>query len=332
MGLRLLLKNSQTRIDKKKKHRKHKFLYNLLDEMWDTQNQTSLTSKNVVEFTENVLEHAENFRSTRLFPVKKSRQKVYPSKLLDKLDEKVKTKKVETYLKGIKRRLAFFKEKKTKQNKVIKKFVVKLNKLGAGGNYIETEKGFVRVNLANLSKIKSTLEDEKKRQTALKLMNKKKKNYLESFFYSFFFKTRKKKQIKYYTVPKLVHYILKKEKKLVFKHFVGRKEKKEKNNFLERKGKNKFIGEKGMFIKKGKNEFIGRKGKNKFMGRKTKNKFLGVKGMFIKKTKTGIHVDGFFHRNDSLLGFRFKENYNKNILNEKIAHISKNSVRKIKIR
>merc|ERR1712137_479316 len=47
MGLSLLLKNSQTRIDKKKRHRKHKFLYNLLDEMWDTQNQTSLTSKNV---------------------------------------------------------------------------------------------------------------------------------------------------------------------------------------------------------------------------------------------------------------------------------------------
>ena len=87
MGLRLLLKNSQTRIDKKKKHRKHKFLYNLLDEMWDTQNQTSLTSKNVVEFTENVLEHAENFRSTRLFPVKKTRRMVYPSNLLDNLED-----------------------------------------------------------------------------------------------------------------------------------------------------------------------------------------------------------------------------------------------------
>merc|ERR1712107_810703 len=128
MGLRLLLKNSQTRIDKKKKHRKHKFLYNLLDELWDTQNQTSLTSKNVVEFTKNVLEHAENFISTRLFPVKKSRQIVYPSKLLNELEEKKVEKKSKKSKKRYLSRKASIKERVKKQKASIKKILGKLQK------------------------------------------------------------------------------------------------------------------------------------------------------------------------------------------------------------
>ena len=89
LGLNLLLKNVHQRIDKKKRLRKHKFLYNVLDELWDTQNNTSVTCKNILEFTTNVLNNAENYRSTKLFPVKRSRRLVFrktisPSKLIRK--------------------------------------------------------------------------------------------------------------------------------------------------------------------------------------------------------------------------------------------------------
>jgi len=62
LGLNMLLKNTKSRIDKKKRTRKNKFLYNVLDELWDTQNNISLTCKQVVEFTTNVLENSENYR------------------------------------------------------------------------------------------------------------------------------------------------------------------------------------------------------------------------------------------------------------------------------
>merc|ERR1711977_552142 len=180
MGLSLLLKNSQTRIDKKKRHRKHKFLYNLLDEMWDTQNQTSLTSKNVVEFTENVLEHAENFRSTRLFPVKKSRRMVYPSKLLETLED---TKKDKLQIKGKKRLSSaeYFKEQKRKKDEFIKKVLVKMKKFKNKGSlgFIKKKGEFRRINLIKLAQAKLLLENAKKhtQKYTNKYINKYTNNY-----------------------------------------------------------------------------------------------------------------------------------------------------------
>merc|ERR1712070_497186 len=172
MGLSLLLKNSQTRIDKKKRHRKHKFLYNLLDEMWDTQNQTSLTSKNVVEFTENVLEHAENFRSTRLFPVKKSRRIVYPSKLLETLED---SKNEKLQIKGKKRLSSaeYFKEQKRKRDEFIKKVLVKMKKFKNKGSlgFIKKKGEFRRINLIKLAQAKLLLENAKK-QTSKQIHTK----------------------------------------------------------------------------------------------------------------------------------------------------------------
>jgi hypothetical protein len=225
MGLSLLLKNSQTRIDKKKKHRKHKFLYNLLDEMWDTQNQTSLTSKNVVEFTENVLEHAENFRSTRLFPVKKSRQIVYPSKLIDDLENQ----KVETKKPGRVSSAVFFKEKKKKQVEYIKKMVDKFDILEEGETYVQYKKKMFRVNLAKLAQAKLLLEEAKKRRAILKNKNrnktrKKSKNRnLDFFLYSVFVKAKKKRKLKFFTLKNLIFSTLRKQKKLIVNHYIKKK-------------------------------------------------------------------------------------------------------------
>jgi hypothetical protein len=80
LGLNLVLKNAKNRIEKIKRHKKIKFLYNILDELWDTHTDLSLTSKEIIEFSENVLKHAENFRSTRLFPVSAKRRIIIPKK------------------------------------------------------------------------------------------------------------------------------------------------------------------------------------------------------------------------------------------------------------
>jgi len=131
--------------------------------MWDTQNQTSLTSKNVVEFTENVLEHAENFRSTRLFPVKKSRRMVYPSKLLETLED---SKNEQLQIKGKKRLSSaeYFKEQKRKKNEFIKKVLVKMEKFKNKGGlgFIKKEGKFHRINLIKLAQAKLLLEKAKK--------------------------------------------------------------------------------------------------------------------------------------------------------------------------
>merc|ERR1712184_211571 len=111
MGLRLLLKNSQTRIDKKKK------------------------------------------------------QMVYPSKLLDELDEKKVEKKQK---KRNWSRTASIKERKNKQNKSLKKVMVKLKKrLAAGERYVRYKDKFYRVDLAKLAEANSLLENAKKNRKAL---------------------------------------------------------------------------------------------------------------------------------------------------------------------
>lgn len=138
--------------------------------MWDTQNQTSLTSKNVVEFTENVLEHAENFRSTRLFPVKKARRIVYPSRLLEKLENTKKDKKTKKRFS----RVAFYKEKEKKRKESSKKKIIALKKLTDGQNYIKYKGKFLSVDLNKLTEAKNLLENLKKQKKALKRRNKKK--------------------------------------------------------------------------------------------------------------------------------------------------------------
>jgi len=159
MGLRLLLKNSQTRIDKKKRHRKHKFLYNLLDEMWDTENQMSLTSKNVVEFTENVLEHAENFRSTRLFPVKKTRRMVYPSNLLDNLED------AKNNFSGKKKlsKAEFFKKKKEAKIEYVRNTISVLKKISNGQSYIRKEGILYKIDPQKLARARLNFKNASKK-------------------------------------------------------------------------------------------------------------------------------------------------------------------------
>jgi len=220
-----------TRIDKKKKHRKHKFLYNLLDEMWDTQNQTSLTSKNVVEFTENVLEHAENFRSTRLFPVKKSRRMVYPSKLLETL-EYSKNEKKEIIGKKRLTHKELFEKKKRQKIFFIKKVLTKMkkfqNKTGIG--FVKQKGKFHRINLIKLAQAKILLEDAKKRRKVLKKSNKKttlkKKNSLDLFLYSIFMKAKQTKKLKYFTFNRALFSKLREKKQLILSYYFKKKGKK----------------------------------------------------------------------------------------------------------
>ena len=78
LGLNILLKNTKTRLDKKKLVRKNKFLYNLFEELWETLEDKSVTCKNLIEFTANVLENEENYRSTQHFPVRREKRFVVP--------------------------------------------------------------------------------------------------------------------------------------------------------------------------------------------------------------------------------------------------------------
>jgi len=81
LGLTLLLKNSRSRVQHIKVHRKVEFLNKLLTEIWETYYRISLTAKDVIEFTDKVLNNTENFRSTQLFPVKLERRNVLPAEL-----------------------------------------------------------------------------------------------------------------------------------------------------------------------------------------------------------------------------------------------------------
>merc|ERR1712000_423105 len=183
------------------------------------------------EFTENVLEHAENFRSTRLFPVKKSRRMVYPSKLLETLED---SKNEKLQIKGKKRLSSaeYFKEQKRKKDEFIKKVLVKMKKFKNKGSlgFIKKKGEFRRINLIKLAQAKLLLENAKKQiklskkktskqihtnkhtqKYTNKYINKytnnytnkhtnkyiKKRNSLDSFLYSIFMKAKKKKNLKF---------------------------------------------------------------------------------------------------------------------------------------
>lgn len=132
LGLNMLLKNTKTRIDKKKRIRKNKFLYNVLDELWDTQNNISLTCKQVVEFTTHVLENSENYRSTKLFPVRQSKRIVVP-KILKKNSLLIKNKNKKKNI-SKKRTKTFLRNKKAislkKKIRELKKNQIYINFLG----------------------------------------------------------------------------------------------------------------------------------------------------------------------------------------------------------
>lgn len=328
MGLRLLLKNSQTRIDKKKRHRKHKFLYNLLDEMWDTENQMSLTSKNVVEFTENVLEHAENFRSTRLFPVKKTRRMVYPSNLLDNLED------AKNNFSGKKKlsKAEFFKKKKEAKIEYVRNTISVLKKISNGQSYIRKEGILYKIDPQKLARarlnFKNALKKNKKLRKTLrsnnkfnfnnklksnnkfnKINSKKKRDLFKSFaieatrkrtadFNAFKRKHRSKnKKIPLATLRKMYSA---KDKRIYFFSFKGllvnilRERKK-----LILKGYRKREGKKSIF-----------------------RKFRA----FYKNTKKFVHVKGFIIRKENILPL--KSNVKKIKLNKKIERVFINNIKK----
>jgi len=119
LGLTLLLKNAANRIQKIKIHRKHEFLNKLLMEVWETYYSISLTAKNVIEFTDKVLDNNENFRSTQFFPVKMERRDVLSQIIKNKtIETKVTTKKILDNVKKLKARTAKIKYK----SKILKRF------------------------------------------------------------------------------------------------------------------------------------------------------------------------------------------------------------------
>merc|ERR1712023_373107 len=76
LGINLLLKNSKTRLEIFKRHRKVEYLYKLFDEIWDTYYGQSITSRNVVEFTDSVLKHSQHYKTSQFFTVWHRRRKV----------------------------------------------------------------------------------------------------------------------------------------------------------------------------------------------------------------------------------------------------------------
>lgn len=116
LGLLLLIKNSKSRVEKKIRPRKKKFLYNILDEFWDIIHGKGITCKNVIEFTLNVLLHAENYRSTKLFTVK-------PIRRIGK-----------TLSKSFLQKYAQIRTRKVKKNRKVKKFLKEKNFLTLKSN------------------------------------------------------------------------------------------------------------------------------------------------------------------------------------------------------
>lgn len=76
LGINLLLKNSKTRLEIFKRHRKVEYLYKLFDEIWDTYYGQSITSRNVVDFTDSVLKHSQHYKTSQFFTVWHRRRKV----------------------------------------------------------------------------------------------------------------------------------------------------------------------------------------------------------------------------------------------------------------
>ncbi len=108
LGLNLLIKNSKIRLQKVKVHRKNETLYRLLDEIWDTFHNKSLTSKSVVDFTTKVLASSENFRSTQFFPVNFTRRLIFSEQ---KINKNIKKKKLVKYKRTLKsKRLLYYKK------------------------------------------------------------------------------------------------------------------------------------------------------------------------------------------------------------------------------
>ena len=81
-------------------------------EVWETYYSISLTAKNVIEFTDKVLDNNENFRSTQFFPVKMERRDVLSQIIKNKtIETKVTTKKILDNVKKLKARTAKIKYK-----------------------------------------------------------------------------------------------------------------------------------------------------------------------------------------------------------------------------
>merc|ERR1712098_6448 len=161
---------------------------------------------------------------TRLFPVKKSRRMVYPSKLLETLED---SKNEKLQIKGKKRLSSaeYFKEQKRKKDEFIKKVLVKMKKFKNKGE-------FRRINLIKLAQAKLLLENAKKQiklskkktqtnthkntqtntstnipttiPTNIPTNIKKKRNSLDSFLYSIFMKAKKKKKLKIFSFKQVL--------------------------------------------------------------------------------------------------------------------------------
>merc|ERR1712167_386389 len=201
-------------------------------------------------------------------------------------------------------RTASIKERKNKQNKSLKKVMVKLKKrLAAGERYVRYKDKFYRVDLAKLAEANSLLENAKKNRKALtlkksltlkkKTFNFKKiplnlkrkttnrKNALDFLLNSIFAKAKAKKnhKWKHYSIPKIILSRLKETKKIIFTHYI------------KRKGKGK-----------------------------AKKRFRRKIGVFYRRTNTSVQRNGYFFRNERLLAFRPKIS-KKAHLNEKIARV-----------
>lgn len=179
LGLNLLIKNSKVRIQKVKVSRKNEALHRLLDEMWDTVNNKSLTSKSILDFTNKVLESSENFRSTQLFPVNLNRRKLFNEKKIISEPKhllNLSLKKKKSFKKD--RNLNLLKENNNNKKKNFKIFLFKKIRLRSTEWRRRRRRRRLRLFLKKKGKIKFKKKGKKKFNRFKKLKKRKKVSHL----------------------------------------------------------------------------------------------------------------------------------------------------------
>merc|ERR1712098_1008588 len=160
---------------------------------------------------------------TRLFPVKKSRRMVYPSKLLETLED---SKNEKLQIKGKKRLSSaeYFKEQKRKKDEFIKKVLVKMKKFKNKGSlgFIKKKGEFRRINLIKLAQAKLLLENAKKQPNKYtqKHTNKHTQKYTNKYINKYTNNYTNKHTNKYKKKKKFVRFVS------LFYFYESKKEKK----------------------------------------------------------------------------------------------------------
>ena len=175
-GFEILLKNAKNSVQKVKRARKLDLLYRLVAEIWLTFRGNSETTKDIISFTNNVLENTENFRDTELFSLRRDRRFIISKKYIVQLKKRNKEKKKLKILKEVSK-------KRKKRKNIIKKKKEKNKSRTSKALFLSRLKIRIkrRTRQNNIKKKKINRESNKfisKKKVFFRTNSNKKRNYI----------------------------------------------------------------------------------------------------------------------------------------------------------